>query len=324
MNSFVHTFVTGFCMGAADVVPGISGGTVALLCGIYRRLLTAIGRFDLSAMGLLRRGRFGELAQHLDLGFVVTLLSGLACGFSLSLVTVKRLLENDATRPATLSVFAGLILASAWLLARTLTPTNSKERTQLWSSLIVGIVVAAAICLLPNLSAADQPSLWFVFVCGAIGICAMILPGISGAMILLMIGIYPYLVGLPHRALEGNWREEIPVLLVFAAGCAIGLLSFSRLLSWALETYRLPTTSTLVGLMIGSLVRLWPFQVADSVTAAGSEHVEPVVRWVLPEWNQSVTWWCLLGFIIGNVVILVIQAIAAAAAKRARAAESEG
>ncbi|MCA9105860.1 MAG: DUF368 domain-containing protein [Planctomycetales bacterium] len=259
-----HTIVTGFCMGAADVVPGISGGTVALLFGIYLRLLKAIRSFDGQWLRLVLGRQWGSAWRHIDATFLCLLAAGLVVGFGCSALTVKRLLAASATRSPTLACFAGLILASALLLAHSINVEGTAARIRLWVSGLIGLSIGAAVSLLRNSEAAEHPSLVFVFACGVIGICAMILPGISGAMILLLIGVYEYLLSMPDRLLHGEATLAIQVVVVFGCGCALGLLSFSRLLSWLLNRYQAITTACLVGLMVGSTVKLWPFRDPES------------------------------------------------------------
>ncbi|HRF02922.1 MAG TPA: DUF368 domain-containing protein [Pirellulaceae bacterium] len=305
MSSYRHVIATGFFMGAADVVPGVSGGTVALLSGHYSRLINAIRGFGPALLGDLLRGRFAAAAQRIDLHFLVALVSGLVVGFALSLLTIKRLLETDATRGTTLALFAGLIVSSALLLARELRETDRRSVTRNYLAGAIGIVIAAAIGLLPEAGVQSAPSLPFLFLCGAIGICAMILPGISGAMILLLIGVYPYLIGMPHKLLHGEASEAIPVILVFGAGCATGLILFSRVLHWLLERHRSVTTALLVGLMIGSVVRLWPFR--EAIPADAHERHDASAAWLLPDPGAIETWTALAAFVVGIVVVIAIH-----------------
>ena len=125
-RGLLHTLLTGVAMGAADVVPGVSGGTVALLCGVYSRLLRAISRFDVQLLRSLRRKNWGNAAAHVDVAFLMPLAAGLLLGLGLSVLTIKRMLENDTTRPATLACFCGMILASTWILLKQIRPANSR------------------------------------------------------------------------------------------------------------------------------------------------------------------------------------------------------
>ena len=259
-RGLLHTLLTGVAMGAADVVPGVSGGTVALLCGVYSRLLRAISRFDRQLLCSLRRKNWGNAAAHVDVAFLMPLAAGLLLGLGLSVVTIKRMLENDTTRPATLACFFGMILASTWILLKQIRPANSSEKMITPVAILIGIATAAAVGMLPPADPQDQPPVYYLFGCGMLGICAMILPGISGAMILLLLGVYGYLLSLPEQLLSGIWRGPLTSLTIFAAGCAAGLASFSRALTYLMARHSVTTLSLLSGLMVGSLVRLWPFQ----------------------------------------------------------------
>lgn len=309
MKPAVHTVVTGFCMGAADVVPGVSGGTVAFLFGIYRRLLTAIRHVDLTLLKHLAKGQIATAWKHVDASFLFLLGSGLAVGFILSALTVKKLLEHATTRGPTLACFAGLIAASAVLLCWTLEFSTLRQQVRIVSLGLIGLIAAAGVCLMSPNALSEPPALWFVFVCGAIGICAMILPGISGAMILMLIGVYEYLLSMPHELLHGKPVEALQVIIVFGLGCATGIISFSHVLTWLLDRYEQGTTALLVGLMTGSIVRLWPFQDMN-------EH-ETALRLPL---NATEGVFAFALFTVGLVFVLAIQRIATA---RKKALEKE-
>jgi putative membrane protein len=307
-----HTLLTGIAMGAADVVPGVSGGTVALLCGVYSRLLRAITRFDLTLIGYVRQRQWQKIASHLDLGFLIPLLAGLGLGLGTSILTIKRLLESDSARPVTLAWFCGMILASVWILLKAIKPKSATEKVFVPLAMIAGIMVAAWLSTLPPASTDSQPAAWFVFSCGMIGICAMILPGISGAMILLLLGTYGYLLSLPDKVLAGQWQEPLTTVVLFGLGCATGLAVFSRILTWLLNRFAVGTLSLLSGLMIGSIVRLWPFQTVTEVA-----HVESIT-WNWPTGDMT-SWASFAALLVGVGLILAIQKIAARMARSRQA-----
>lgn len=302
-HGIVHTLLTGLAMGAADVVPGVSGGTVALLCGIYSRLLRAITRFDLQLLSYLRKRQWSEIATHLELTFLIPLMIGLTVGLGTSIFTIKRLLESDTTRPATLAWFCGMILASVWILIKAIEPKTANERFVVPIAMSGGVILAAWLGTLPPASTETQPAALYLFACGMIGICAMILPGISGAMILLLLGTYGYLLSLPDKILAGQWQEPLVTLALFGLGCVTGLAVFSRFLTWLLSRFTVGTLSLLSGLMLGSLVRLWPFQTISEV-----EHVDSIT-WNWPSGDLS-TWSSVAGLIVGAGLILLIQQLA--------------
>ncbi len=241
-------------MGAADTVPGVSGGTVALIVGIYERLVTAITHVDHELFSLLKKREWRKAAEHLDLVFLLTLGTGIALGIALLAGLMHYLLEHQ--RQATLSAFLGLIAASSWLVAKLVTRWRGIE----WICLIAAGLFAFWLVGLSAL--ADPPnSLAYVFVCGMIAICAMILPGISGAFILVLLGKYRDILGIVKETLHLRFTSEgLTVVAVFALGCLVGILSFARLLKWLLARHGTPTMAALCGFMIGSLYKLWPFE----------------------------------------------------------------
>jgi putative membrane protein len=242
-------------MGGADIIPGVSGGTVALVLGIYRRLVTALSRFDLGFVRLVRGGRIAEAARHVDLRFLV----GLGCGILLGIVSLAslmhHLLTDERLRPLTLAAFFGLILASGVLVGR---------RVERWSPAAAALAVAGtalAYWITGLQSAVIEPSYPYVFFCGAVAICAMILPGISGAYILLLLGMYLHVTGMIKELPRGEMSaDSLATIAVFCTGCALGLLSFSKLLRWLLARHTSPTMAVLGGFMIGSLRKIWPFK----------------------------------------------------------------
>lgn len=258
----ILTWIKGFGMGAADVVPGFSGGTVALLAGIYEKLVTAISRFDRKFLHFLRRRDFLAAAQHIDLRFLLILGFGIGCGFIVSMLTLHKLLKSPVTSPYVLSVFLGLILGCSHFVLESI---RLFKRMAIGDWLLIGLGIAAAVGVSSLTSGlVESPPLWFVFLCAVVAICAMILPGISGAMILMILGVYPYLLGIGHNLIHReDFVASFVVCLVFGAGCIVGLLSFSKFLRWLFAGYPAQTLSVMLGLMLGSVVRLWPYQLIE-------------------------------------------------------------
>ncbi len=250
----------GVCMGAADVVPGVSGGTVALIVGIYGRLVTAISQIDRTFCQLLLQRKWKEAANHIDLGFLVALGCGIIVGFLIMTGLVHSLLTHPDSRALTLSVFFGMILASAFLVGGLIQPRDARATAV---AVVLGLIGAALAYGVMQLEAVrtGEPSLVYLFMCGAIAICAMILPGVSGAMVLVLLGVYIYLTEIPKHLLHG---EQIGLSLitiaVFGSGCAVGLISFSKVLRWLLTKYHSFTMAVLCGFMFGALPKVWPFQ----------------------------------------------------------------
>lgn len=244
MKNYLQWLIKGLAMGAADVVPGVSGGTLAFILGIYERLLAAISSIDTAAVKLLLKGRFSALWQHIDGTFLLCLFSGILLSiFSLANV-ISYLLGH---RPVPLwAFFNGLILASLPVLLRSV--SWSAARLLL---LVLGIVFAVAVGMLAPVQL--QPAPYMFFLAGAIAICAMILPGISGSFILLILGMYaPIMLAVTEL--------RFTTLALVAAGCLVGLLSFSRLLNWLLKHFHDATLALLTGVVIGALYRIWPWQ----------------------------------------------------------------
>lgn len=243
--NYLTLFLKGMAMGAADVVPGVSGGTIAFITGIYERLLNAIKSVNPATVKLLFKEGFAAAWEKVDGTFLLVLFAGIATSlFSLA----KALSWCMETYPQLLwAFFFGLIIASAIYVVK---------QVERWTpaaiiGLIVGATVAYVITLISPTEASTAP--WMVFLAGAIAICAMILPGISGSFILLLMGMYKHVL---HAATE----RDIVFLGTFMLGCVGGLLAFSHVLSWTFKNFRNTTLAVLAGFMIGSLNKVWPWQ----------------------------------------------------------------
>ena len=235
----------GCAMGMADVVPGVSGGTIAFISGIYEELIDSIRRFDFTALKLFFSGRIVEFWRHVNGCFLLPVLLGIGVAvFSLARL-MTYLLEHHPI--AIWSFFFGLIVASALLVAREIGRWNLRVVL----SFAVGVAVAWWITVV---SPGQTPETWwFVMLSGAIAICAMILPGISGAFILLLMGKYQYIM-------QAVGDFNLPVIVIFAIGAAAGIISFSHLLSWLLKHLHDVTVALLMGFMVGSLNKVWPWK----------------------------------------------------------------
>lgn len=248
----------GAAMGAADVVPGVSGGTIALLTGIYPRLINAIASVDISAVKLFLSGNFKGFWEKIDGNFILPLLIGILSAFALLAHSIKHVLEFYPL--STWSFFFGLIIASSILVIKQI--PNKKVTGWLW--LIPGIAFGVWISL--QSAIAFPNSQVAVFIAGMIAICAMILPGISGSFILLLLGMYQTLI-------TAVAEREIITILIFMLGAVIGLLTFSRVIKMVLAKYYQPTLFLLSGLMIGSLLKVWPWK---TTTETVSTNVLPM------------------------------------------------
>jgi putative membrane protein len=284
--------IRGFCMGAADVVPGVSGGTVALVFGIYTDLVAQV-RQGARSLGQLARGRVGPFVTELravEWSFLLPLLAGIALAVVSLAGVITHYLEEEPVRTA--AVFFGLVIGSLF------TTVHLVRRWDLPHVATAAAVAALTFVVLGFGSGQlDDPPLAYVFVGGAIAICAMILPGISGSFLLLMLGLY-------HFVLDGVHERDLTVIAVFGVGAVIGLALFSSLLSWALERHENLILAGLIGLMIGSLRVLWPWP-----NGTGSEESTDGAELALPAGD---VWWPIALAVLAAVVIVVVSRLAGA------------
>ena len=295
----------GMLMGSVDAVPGVSGGTVALVMGIYDELVTAISRCDHHFLQLVRRRAWREASEHIHLGFLLRLASGIAVGLFVALSTVNYLLNDPNTRSFTLAVFFGMILASTILVARMIRWESGQQRIRCLGLAFAGAGFSFWLTTLHNANHAE-PSLQYLFASGAIAICAMILPGISGAMVLWILGIYEHLSGIPRKLLSGS--GDLTTLLefgVFGIGCLLGLIFFSKLLRHLLAKHRPLTMSVLCGVMVGALNNLWPFQ--EGTLQGTGEHHAPHYQNVLPTSVGLNSVAVILSALVAAIVVLWID-----------------
>jgi putative membrane protein len=275
-------------MGAADVVPGVSGGTMAFILGIYEELLESIRSFDLQFLNLLFRFRLKEALNHTSWRFLTALFLGIFLAI-FSLAKILGWLLQD--HPVLIwSFFFGLILASVYTVGRHL----QKWTLPVLVWMFLGTVGSWFLVGLVPVNTPESP--WFIFMSGAIAICAMILPGISGSFILVLLGKYAYLLDAVNR------RDFIPLILA-AAGAGLGLITFVRFLNWLLKRYRDPTLAVLTGFMLGALRKVWPWkETLDTMTDShGKVHIISEANRLPIHWNLEVTLaLCLaiLGFLV--------------------------
>lgn len=253
-------FVKGMAMGAADVVPGVSGGTIAFISGIYEELIRTIKSADLQALKLLFGFKLKEFWEHINGSFLMPLLFGIVVSIISLAKGITYLLENQ---PVLIwSFFFGLIIASILFIIK---------QVKQWSMGSVGALIFGAVLAygITEVAPAQIPDgLIYIFFAGALAICAMILPGISGSFILLLLGAYSTILGAVSGAIDavraGEWVEfagHAGVLGVFVAGCAVGITSFARVLSWMFQNAYNATIALLSGFMLGSLNKVWPWKI---------------------------------------------------------------
>ena len=266
-REYVFLFLKGAGMGAADVVPGVSGGTVAFITGIYARFLSAIKSVNLEAFNILKSKGFKACWAYIDGAFLLTVFSGLITSAASLAKVITYLLANHQL--LVWSFFIGLILASFVYIAKQIKHWHINTVV----SCILGVAIAYTIT---SLSPAQvEPQWWLYFIAGCIAICAMILPGISGSFILLLLGMYGHV-------LSAITNQEIALIALFLSGCVIGLMLFSRFLSWLLSSYQQITFALLAGFLLGSLNLLWPWKKVVS-TYVNSKGVE------MPLSQQNIT-----------------------------------
>ncbi|UCE30929.1 MAG: DUF368 domain-containing protein [Burkholderiales bacterium] len=290
MRSVLSTLARGFCMGAADVVPGVSGGTMAFILGIYQRLLEAIRAFDLQLLAVLRRGRLREAARHVDLVFLLPLACGIfgALMFFTRVVPLPTLIRTHGE--LVYGLFFGLVLGSIVSL------WDSIERVGPggWLALAAGALFGFGVV---NLVPTETPeAAWFLFLSGALAITAMILPGVSGSFVLLILNKYAYLF-------EAIGRFDFAVLVPFGFGAAAGLAAFSRLLVWLLHRFRRATLLAITGVLVGTLWMIWPFQARTYATVAGKERLLAVRPVWPPEWDATA--WASLGLMAAGLFAVI-------------------
>ena len=292
----LSSLMKGFCMGSADIVPGVSGGTMALILGIYERLLRAIRSFDGAWLGQLARFRFVEAFGRNDLGFLVPLGLGIV-GAILFFTHVVPLPVLIVTHPEPVyGLFFGLIGASVVILMGEVERYGAREVAFAAAGVVVGFLVV-------NLVPVQTPTAyWFIFFCGFVAISAMLLPGISGSFILLILGKYAYIV-------NALGTFDAPVIATFLAGMLAGLVVFSRAIVWLLSRYHQATLLVIKGILIGSLWIIWPFQervyetVRDKERLVGSSPV-------LPDALDAPTVLALAMIAVGFAVVLALHRLA--------------
>lgn len=261
LKKYLMVTLKGACMGAADVIPGVSGGTIAFIMGIYDEFVGSIASINAEAMKLLFKGQFKAFWKHINGTFLVSIVLGIG----ISVVLLAGLMQTLLTvyPIQTWAFFFGLIVASSIFILRGI--SGWKLREVLF--LILGGVLGVTVCTLSPTQTPD--ALWFIFLSGAIAICAMILPGISGSFILLILGKYQYMMAAISGLVAGeNFGQNLLILCVFLVGAVVGILGFSKFLHWLLARWNKETLIVLAGFIIGSLVKVWPWSNAEALAQA--------------------------------------------------------
>lgn len=298
LKDYAFLTLKGMAMGAADVVPGVSGGTIAFIVGIYDELINSIKSINGESLKLFFTGKWIAFCKQINAAFLFSIILGIGISiFSLAKVITWLLTDHPVLVWA---FFFGLVLASTWFVSKDIKEWN-------WKTILAFIVGAAVAYYITVATPAETPTnLLFIFLCGAIAICAMILPGISGSFILVLLGKYFFIM-------EAVKTFNIKIILVFAAGALIGITTFSRLLSFALKHFRNITLSVLTGFMLGSLNKVWPWKETVQTYVDSHEVVKPLVETnILP---NVYVWEAAVLMVVGFLLVYLLEKLSAKSAK---------
>ena len=273
LMKYAGVTLKGACMGAADVIPGVSGGTIAFIMGIYDEFVGSIASINAEAVRLLFKGRIREFWKHINGNFLLSLVAGIGISIVALAGLMQMFLSNYPIQ--TWAFFFGLIVASSIFIIRGISGWKVREGAFLAFGVILGVVI----CTLSPTKTPD--ALWFIFLSGAIAICAMILPGISGSFILLILGKYQFImesittcvgnIGALWGAAgadAGAFWSAAGVMAVFMVGAVTGILAFSKFLHWLLARWNKETLIVLAGFIIGSLVKVWPWSNMEAIVCS--------------------------------------------------------
>jgi putative membrane protein len=305
MREYIGLFLKGMGIGAANVIPGVSGGTIALITGIFEKLIDSLKSFNLHALKLLLTGKFKDFASYINLYFLIAVFAGVF----VSILSFARLLEFlFGNYPVYVwAYFFGLIIASVYFVGKTI----PKISLPVVISFVIGTTVALLISFLSP--ASRDESTFYLFLCGIVAVCSMILPGLSGSFVLILMGNYELIF------IEAVNELNLAVLLPVGVGAIFGLLAFSHALSWIFKRYRESTLAVLTGFILGSLGMLWPWKneiyrtnsLGELITKAdGAKIIEGYERYLPDSFNQEV-YFAILLMIIGFFTIAVMERIAA-------------
>lgn len=298
----------GLAVGVANIIPGVSGGTIALITGIFERLINAIKSFGLGALRLLIKGNFKEFAKKTDLYFLISLFTGVI----IAIVALARVFDFlFINYPIYLwSYFFGLVLASVYFVGKTIDK---------WSiSAIILFVIGTAIAVVLSIinPVAENSNFFYLIICGVVAVCSMILPGLSGSFVLILLGNYQLV------AIEAINNRDLEILLPVMVGAVGGLIAFSHILSWVFKKYKDQTIAILTGFILGSLNVLWPWKNAvylndefgDFIVKKGERVVAKYIS-VMPNEFDTVVALAILFAVIGIVSITVIEMTASVSKK---------
>jgi putative membrane protein len=303
IKQYINLVLKGFAMGAANVIPGVSGGTIALITGVFERLINAIKSFDIHALKLLFRGKIKELIEYIDLYFLIAVFFGMIA----SVVSLARLLEFLFSNYPVLvwAFFFGLILASVYYVGKTI----KKWSLSVILVFILGTAIAVVISMLNP--ATQNDSFFYLIICGIIAICSMILPGLSGSFILILLGNYELVM------IQSINTIDLAILIPVMIGVVVGLIMFSHILSWIYKKYKDQTISILTGFILGSLSILWPWKNevyrldfdGNFILHNGEKIIQSYTKYIPETFNTEVILAISL-MIIGFITIYLIDKLA--------------
>jgi putative membrane protein len=295
MMQYLAWFMKGVAMGAANVIPGVSGGTIAFITGIYERFINALKHIDLTAVKFLLSFRIKELLARVDAVFLVFILGGVG----VSILSLAKVLEWTFVHyeTLTLSFFFGLIIASVIGVGRQV----SQWTIPVIVSLCIGILIAVFIAFLPP--AESSTTTWYIVLCGVVAVCSMILPGLSGSYILLLMGNY-------LLVLQAISSLDLTILIPLGIGCVVGLIAFSRLLSYLFAHFKDITISLLTGFVVGSLLIIWPWKETHYQQITTDKEKAVGYEWQLPALDNSL----LLAMLLMLVGFMLVYGMEKAAA----------
>lgn len=258
---YITISIKGACMGAADVIPGVSGGTIAFIMGIYDEFVGSIASINAEAVKLLLKGQIREFWKHINGNFLVALAAGIGVSVVALAGLMQYLLSSHPIQ--TWAFFFGLIVASSIFILRGISGWKLREGLLLVFGCILGVVI----CTLSPTQTPD--ALWFIFLSGSIAICAMILPGISGSFILLILGKYEFIMRAISELVAGvDFGKNLIIIGIFLGGACVGILAFSKFLHWLLARWHKETLIVLAGFIIGSLVKVWPWSNTPAIVCS--------------------------------------------------------
>ena len=296
MRDFFINILKGLGMGAANVIPGVSGGTIALITGIFERLINSIKSFNLTALKLFFTGKFKEFAKATDFRFLCSVFIGIV----IAILSVAKLFEYlFENYPVFIwAFFFGLIIASIFYVGKTVKKWN------VWTILFFILGTGIALTIAFGTPAQENHNFFYLILCGIVGTCSMILPGLSGSYVLLLMGNYEYIMIDAVNKLTSSPMESIKILLPVVIGAVVGLLAFAHLLSWIFGKFHDQTVALLTGFILGSMPIIWPWK--ESLTNTLKDGTEKVIgyQWNWP--NMNTEFLCALIIILLGIGIIVL------------------